>query len=83
MVKISISNKNAVLFSSRFLITFYTKYYYCCSLDCIEEYFTNVMAGLAGSPHMISGTLLAFTKMVFEYRCMNFSVLLVLKFKGF
>ncbi|XP_066913339.1 RRP12-like protein [Clytia hemisphaerica] len=36
--------------------------------ECIEEYFTLVMAGLAGSPHMISGTLLAFTKMVFEYR---------------
>lgn len=36
--------------------------------ECIEEYFTMVMAGLAGSPHMISGTLLAFTKMVFEYK---------------
>ena len=37
-------------------------------LDCIEEYFQLVMAGLAGSPHMISATLLAFTKLVFQYR---------------
>ncbi|XP_057307990.1 RRP12-like protein [Hydractinia symbiolongicarpus] len=36
--------------------------------ECIEQYFHFVMAGLAGSPHMISATLLAFTKLVFEYR---------------
>jgi len=36
--------------------------------DCIGEYFKLVMAGLAGSPHMISATLLSFTKLVFEYR---------------
>ena len=29
------------------------------------------MAGLAGSPHMISATLLAFTKLVFHYRGRN------------
>ncbi|XP_047128483.2 RRP12-like protein isoform X1 [Hydra vulgaris] len=36
--------------------------------ECIEEYFKIVMAGLAASPHMISATLLAFTKLIFEYR---------------
>lgn len=36
--------------------------------ECIEKYFQFVMAGLAGSPHMISASLLTFTKLVHEYR---------------
>jgi len=36
--------------------------------EVVGEYFQYVMAGLAGSPHMISATLLAFTKLMFEYR---------------
>jgi len=36
--------------------------------ECVEKYFKFVMAGLAGSPHMASATLLTFTKLVHEYR---------------
>lgn len=36
--------------------------------EVVREYLTVCSAGLAGSPHMISATLLAFTKLLFEYR---------------
>lgn len=34
----------------------------------LEEYFKMVMAGFAGSPHMISATLLALTRIMYEFK---------------
>lgn len=36
--------------------------------ECIANYFQFVMAGLAASPHMVSATLLTFTKLIHTYR---------------
>ena len=40
----------------------------CYFSDGLQEYFKMVLAGLAGSPQMISATLLALTRILYEFK---------------
>ncbi len=35
---------------------------------CIETYLGTLVAGFGGSPNMVSGTVIAIAKIVYEYR---------------
>ena len=41
---------------------------FCYFSDGLQEYFKMVLAGLAGSPQMISATLLALTRILYEFK---------------
>ena len=38
------------------------------SLACIESYLGTLVAGLGGSPNMVSGTIIAVSKIIYEYK---------------
>lgn len=40
---------------------------HCYDKDSIEQYFQLVLAGLAGSVHMISATVMSLTRLVYEF----------------
>jgi len=40
---------------------------HCYDKDNIEQYFQLVVAGLAGSAHMISATVMSLTRLVYEF----------------
>lgn len=42
--------------------------------DAITELFEMMMAGLAGSPHMISATMLALTRIIYEYKGIFYNI---------
>ena len=35
---------------------------------CIETYLETLLAGFGGSPNMVSGTIIAISKIIYEYR---------------
>ena len=42
-------------------------YVYVYLLEALKDYFVVVLAGLAGSPHMVSATLLSLSRLVYEF----------------
>ena len=43
-------------------------FYFYTFLACIETYLETLLAGFGGSPNMVSGTIIAISKIVYEYR---------------
>ena len=47
----------------------------CCqSTEAVSDYFLTVLAGLAGSAHMVSATLLGLSRLVYEFHGMRCKV---------
>ena len=43
-------------------------YYFFCFIDSLCEYMQSIMAGLAGTPHLVAATILALTRLVYEFK---------------
>ena len=38
-----------------------------CGADAATQFLTKMLAGLAGSPHLVSGTVLSLSRLVYEF----------------
>ena len=42
--------------------------YFLSFIDSLCEYMQSIMAGLAGTPHLVAATILALTRLVYEFK---------------
>ena len=48
-------------------VQYNTYQYVQCYTEAVSDYFLTILAGLAGSAHMVSATLLALSRLVYEF----------------